>query len=72
MTLRSVFYAPFYAAHALGACDAEGVEVVSSTAPDPEDAPRALVDGRVDVTCGGPIDLMCLMGPVSLPSWPNV
>ena len=58
MTLRSVFYAPFYAAHALGAYDAEGVEVVSSTALDPEDAPRALVDGRVDVTCGGPIDLM--------------
>lgn len=58
MTLRSVFYAPFYAAHTLGAYDAEGIEVVSSTAPDPEDAPRALIDGRVDVTCGGPIDLM--------------
>ena len=57
-TLRSVFYAPFYAAHALGAYDAEGIEVVLSTAPEPDEAPRALIDGRVDVVWGGPIDLM--------------
>jgi NitT/TauT family transport system substrate-binding protein len=57
-TLRGVFYAPFYAALALGAYVREGVEVRFVSAPRPSDAARGLADGTVDVTWGGPMRVM--------------
>lgn len=54
-TLRAVFYAPFYAALALGAYTAEGVEVRLVSAPSPSSAADGLFDGSVDVTWGGPL-----------------
>jgi NitT/TauT family transport system substrate-binding protein len=57
-TLRGVFYAPFYAALALGAYAREGVEVRLVSAPRPYDSARGLADGTVDVTWGGPMRVM--------------
>jgi NitT/TauT family transport system substrate-binding protein len=53
-----VFYAPFYAAIALGAYRDEGVEVRLVTAPKPSEAVRGLADGTVDVAWGGPMRVM--------------
>jgi NitT/TauT family transport system substrate-binding protein len=57
-TLRAVFYAPFYAALALGAYAREGVEVRLTSARTPSDSARGLADGTVDVTWGGPMRVM--------------
>ncbi len=54
-SLRGLFYAPYYAALALGAYDKEGVEVRLVTAPTPAQAPNALFHGTVDVAWGGPM-----------------
>jgi NitT/TauT family transport system substrate-binding protein len=53
--LRGLFYAPYYAALALGAFDQEGVEVQLVSAPSPGEAPNALFYGTVDVAWGGPM-----------------
>jgi NitT/TauT family transport system substrate-binding protein len=53
--LRGLFYAPYYAALALGAYEQEGVEVRFVRAPSPDAAPQALFDGTVDVSWGGPM-----------------
>ncbi len=57
-TLRAVFYAPFYAALALGAYAREGVDARLVTAPKPSKSARGLVDGSVDVAWGGPMRVM--------------
>jgi NitT/TauT family transport system substrate-binding protein len=57
-TLRGVFYAPFYAALALGAYREEGVDVRFVSAATPSDTVRGLADGTVDVTWGGPMRVM--------------
>ena len=54
-SLRAVFYAPFYAALARGAFDAEGVEIKFASAPRPGDAAKRLMDNTVDVCWGGPM-----------------
>ena len=54
-SLRGLFYAPYYAALALGAYDREGVEVRFVSAPSPGQAPDALFNGSVDVAWGGPM-----------------
>ena len=54
-SLRGLFYAPYYAALALGAYEKEGVEVRFAIAPSPGQAPQALFDGTVDVAWGGPM-----------------
>jgi NitT/TauT family transport system substrate-binding protein len=54
-SLRGLFYAPYYAALALGAYDGEGVEVRFVSAPSPGRAPDSLFDGTVDVAWGGPM-----------------
>jgi NitT/TauT family transport system substrate-binding protein len=54
-SLRGLFYAPYYAALALGAYEKEGVEVRFASAPSPGQAPQALLDGTVDVAWGGPM-----------------
>jgi NitT/TauT family transport system substrate-binding protein len=54
-SLRAVFYAPFYAALARGAFDAEGVEIRFASSPRPQDAAVRLMNGTVDVCWGGPM-----------------
>ena len=54
-SLRAVFYAPFYAAFALRAYEAEGVDVRFQPKPLPSDAATALLDGAADVVWGGPM-----------------
>ncbi len=55
---RAVFYAPFYAAFALGAYGDEGVEVEHKTSPAPSDTARALLAGGGDVAWGGPMRVL--------------
>jgi len=55
---RAVFYAPFYAAQALGFYAREGVEVELMTSSAPGGGPAALAAGSADVTWGGPLRVM--------------
>ena len=55
---RFVLYAPFYAAHAIGAYADEGLEVELLPSPGPGRAEAALAAGEVDVAWMGPIRLM--------------
>jgi NitT/TauT family transport system substrate-binding protein len=55
---RFVLYAPFYAAHALGAYADEGVEVELLPSPGPGKAEAALVAGEVEAMWMGPIRIM--------------
>ena len=55
---RFVLYAPFYAAHALGAYEGEGLAVELLPSPGPGLAEAALVAGEVDVVWMGPIRVM--------------
>ena len=55
---RAVFYAPFYAAQALGFYAREGVEVELLTSSAPGGGPTAMADGSADLTWGGPLRVM--------------
>jgi NitT/TauT family transport system substrate-binding protein len=55
---RAVFYAPFYATHALGFYTGEGVEVELLNSPAPAAAAAGLLDGSIDVSWGGPLRVM--------------
>jgi NitT/TauT family transport system substrate-binding protein len=55
---RAVFYTPFYAAFALHAYEAEGLEVRRVTSPSPAHTSQALRNGQGDVAWGGPIRLL--------------
>jgi NitT/TauT family transport system substrate-binding protein len=55
---RALFYAPFYAAHAIGAYAAEGVEVALRDSPDPSATAADLREGRIDVMWGGPLRVL--------------
>jgi NitT/TauT family transport system substrate-binding protein len=55
---RAVFYAPFYATHALGFYTAEGVEVELLNSPAPAAAAAGLLDGSIDISWGGPMRVM--------------
>jgi NitT/TauT family transport system substrate-binding protein len=55
---RFVLYAPFYAAHALGAYEKEDVEVELLPSPGPGRAEAALVAGEVEAMWMGPIRIM--------------
>ena len=52
---RAVFYAPFYATHALGFYTSEGVEVELLNSPAPAAAAAGLLDGSIDISWGGPM-----------------
>ena len=52
---RAVFYAPFYATHALGFYAREGVDVELLGSSEPGYGVSALLDGTADITWGGPI-----------------
>ena len=55
---RAVFYAPFYAAEALGAFKAEGLDVALKASPAPERSLTSLREGAGDVSWGGPLRVM--------------
>lgn len=55
---RAVFYAPFYATHALGFYAGEGVEVELLNSPAPAAAAAGLLDGSIDIAWGGPMRVM--------------
>jgi NitT/TauT family transport system substrate-binding protein len=55
---RALFYAPFYAAHAIGAYAAEGVDVTLRASPDPASSAAALHAGAADVMWGGPLRVL--------------
>jgi len=57
-TFRAVFYAPFYAAHALQAYREEGVDVRLETATDPAATASGLLSGEADVSWGGPMRIL--------------
>ena len=55
---RALFYAPFYAGHAIGAFKAEGVEVAHRDTANPGAATRDLIEGRIDAMWGGPLRVL--------------
>ena len=55
---RAIFYAPYYATHALGFYRREGVDVELLTSDAPGDGISRLIDGTVDATWGGPMRVM--------------
>src|SRR5579859_3174725 len=55
---RAVFYAPFYATHALGFYASEGVAVDLIDSPAPAAAAAGLIDGSIDLAWGGPMRVM--------------
>lgn len=74
---RALFYAPFYAAHATGAYETAGVQVVLRTSESPAATAAALRAGEADLMWGGPLrviyahaedtnaDLVCFCDVVS-------
>jgi NitT/TauT family transport system substrate-binding protein len=55
---RAIFYAPYYAIHALGFYASEGVDVELVSSAAPGDAISHLADGTIDLTWGGPMRVM--------------
>jgi NitT/TauT family transport system substrate-binding protein len=55
---RALFYAPFYAAHAIGAYRSEGVDVTLLPSSGPARTAAALRAGEVDVMWGGPLRVL--------------
>ena len=55
---RALFYTPFYAAHAIGAYEAEKVAVALRDSPDPARTAADLRAGRIDVMWGGPLRVL--------------
>ena len=53
-----MFYAPFYATHALGFHAREGLEIELINSPAPAAAATALYAGSIDLTWGGPMRVM--------------
>ena len=58
---RAVFYAPFYAACALGAYEAEGLEVELKPAPELGRALQAVTAGEGQVSWGGPLRILAAL-----------
>ncbi|MGH7098429.1 MAG: ABC transporter substrate-binding protein [Stellaceae bacterium] len=55
---RFLLYAPFYAAHAIGAYEAEGLEVELLPSPGPGRAEAALLAGAAEVMWAGPMRII--------------
>jgi NitT/TauT family transport system substrate-binding protein len=55
---RAMFYTPFYAAAALGAYEAEGLEIEMKTSPASAQTLGALTSGAGQVSWGGPMRIM--------------
>ncbi|MEJ0068021.1 MAG: ABC transporter substrate-binding protein [Pseudomonadota bacterium] len=52
---RALLYTPFFAAHALGAYEAEGVAVELKASPEPGLGARQVLAGEAELTWGGPM-----------------
>lgn len=52
---RAVFYAPFYATHALGLFKQEGLEIELIDSPSPGSGISDMLAGKIDVVWGGPL-----------------
>ena len=57
-SFRALFYTPFYLPHALGAYEAEGLDVQLGTSPSLDEVSAHMRDGRADVYWGGPMRIM--------------
>jgi NitT/TauT family transport system substrate-binding protein len=57
---RGLLYAPFFAAHALGAYEAEGVAVELRESPEPGLGARQVLAGEAELTWGGPMRVLHL------------
>ena len=57
-TFRAVFYTPFYAAHTLGAYEAEGVDIRLETPDYPAPTAGGLLSAESDVSWGGPMRIL--------------
>jgi NitT/TauT family transport system substrate-binding protein len=55
---RAVFYAPFYATHALGFYASEGIEIEFLDSAAPGASAAGLLDGSIDLSWGGPMRVM--------------
>jgi NitT/TauT family transport system substrate-binding protein len=55
---RAVFYTPFYAAFALGAYEAEGLDVQRVMSAQPAETMQRLLNGEGNIAWGGPIRLL--------------
>ncbi len=55
---RALFYTPFYAAHATGAYEREGVDVEFRLSSDPARTAAALRSGDIEVMWGGPLRVL--------------
>ena len=56
--LRACSYAPFYLAQRAGLFEAEGLEVELRLSPAPPETAQGLIEGRADVSFGGPMRVM--------------
>ena len=57
---RALLYTPFFAAHALGAYDAEGVAVELKDSPEPGLGGHQVLAGEAELTWGGPMRVLHL------------
>jgi NitT/TauT family transport system substrate-binding protein len=57
---RALLYTPFFAAHALGAYDAEGVAVELKDSPEPGLGGHQVLAGQAELTWGGPMRVLHL------------
>ena len=55
---RAFFYAPFYLAHATGAYERAGAQIVLHSSPSPDESARALNENQADVMWGGPLRVL--------------
>ena len=56
--MRTVVYVPFYLAIVRGDWAAEGIAVSVQTSPSTPETAQGLIDGRADVSWGGPMRVM--------------
>ncbi|HEV2300975.1 MAG TPA: ABC transporter substrate-binding protein [Stellaceae bacterium] len=55
---RFVLYAPFYAAHAIGAYEQEGLDVALLPSPGPRRAETAVIEGAAEFMWAGPLRVL--------------
>ena len=56
--LRACSYTPFYLAQLAGLFEAEGLDVDLRLSPSPPETAQGLIDGRADISFGGPMRVM--------------
>ena len=56
--LRACSYTPFYLAQTLGLFEREGLDINLQLSPSPPETAQGLIDGRADVSFGGPMRVL--------------